>query len=62
MPLYSGRVIRDRAGQWMLLACVDATPDGSFDGVVSDPIPVHWDHDRGGLAAKASPSSSTDDS
>ena len=62
MPLYSGRVIRDRAGQWMLLACVDATRDGSFDGVVSDPIPVHWDHDRGGLAAKASPGSSTNDS
>jgi beta-fructofuranosidase len=61
VPLYSGRVIRDRTGQWMMMACVDATNDGSFDGVVSDPIPVHWDRDRGGLAAKASPGRSTSD-
>ena len=61
-PLYSGRVIPDRAGQWTMMACVDATSDRSFDGVVSDPIPVHWDHDRGGLAAQASSDSSTNHS
>jgi beta-fructofuranosidase len=49
-PLYSGRLIRSRAGQWIMMACHDATGDGSFDGVVSDPLPVHWDAKRGCLA------------
>jgi beta-fructofuranosidase len=49
-PLYSGRLIQDRAGQWLMMACHDAASDGSFDGIVSDPIPVHWDAERGGLA------------
>lgn len=48
-PLYSGRLIQDRAGQWMMMACHDANSDGSFDGVVSDPIPVRWDAERGSL-------------
>jgi beta-fructofuranosidase len=61
-PLYSGRVIRDRTGQWIMMACVDAASDGSFEGVVSGPIPVHWDRGRGGLAAQASPNNSITDS
>jgi beta-fructofuranosidase len=52
-PLYSGRVIRDRTGHWVMMACVDAASDGSFEGVVSGPIPVHWDRGRGGLAVEA---------
>jgi beta-fructofuranosidase len=57
-PLYSGRLIQNRAGQWMLIACHDATSDGSFDGVISDPLPVHWDPERGGLTT-ARPQTST---
>jgi beta-fructofuranosidase len=48
-PLYSGRLIQDRAGQWLMMACHDAASDGSFDGIVSDPIPVYWDSGRLGL-------------
>ena len=48
-PLYSGRLIQNRAGQWIMMACHDATGDCSFDGIVSDPIPVRWDAGRGGL-------------
>jgi beta-fructofuranosidase len=50
-PLYSGRLIQDRNGQWMMMACHDANSDGTFDGIVSDPMPVRWDEARGGLAA-----------
>ncbi|PVZ55175.1 glycoside hydrolase family 68 protein [Arthrobacter sp. H-02-3] len=52
-PLYSGRLIQDRAGQWMMMACHDANSDGSFEGVISDPLPVHRDPERGGLTAMA---------
>lgn len=48
-PLYSGRLIQDRTGQWLMMACHDAHSDGSFDGLVSDPIPVGWDTERGSL-------------
>lgn len=47
--LYSGRLIQNRAGQWIMMACHDTTGDGSFDGVVSDPLPVRWDAERGCL-------------
>ncbi len=53
-PLYSGRLIQDRAGQWLMMACHDANSDGSFDGIVSDPIPVRWDPERGGLTTAPS--------
>ena len=56
-PLYSGRLIRNREGQWLMMACHDANSDGTFDGVVSDPIPVRWDPERGGLAAASASSS-----
>lgn len=42
-PLYSGRLIQDRSGQWMMMACHDANSDGSFEGIVSDPMPVSWE-------------------
>lgn len=54
--LYSGRLIQNRAGQWMMLACHDASSDGFFEGVVSDPIPVRWDAESG-LTMMAPPTS-----
>ncbi|GHF19097.1 glycosyl hydrolase family 32 [Pseudolysinimonas yzui] len=39
---YSGRAIRDRAGQWMLLAFENIGSDGEFVGRLSDPLPLSW--------------------
>jgi beta-fructofuranosidase len=44
--LYSGRLIRDRAGAWQFLAFLYDDPDGSFRGEISDPAPIHWDGAR----------------
>ena len=44
--LYSGRLIRDRAGDWQFLAFHYDDPDGSFRGEISDPAPIHWDGAR----------------
>lgn len=41
--LYSGRVVQDRAGAWVLLAFENSAASGDFIGAVSDPIPIHWD-------------------
>jgi beta-fructofuranosidase len=41
--LYSGRLIRDRGGQWVLLAFRNLGPDGGFVGEITDPMPVSWD-------------------
>jgi beta-fructofuranosidase len=38
--LYSGRIVRDRDGRWVLLAFHNAGPDGRFVGELSDPMPV----------------------
>lgn len=43
--LYSGRLVRDRAGKWNLLAFRNAV-DGAFAGELSDPMPVVWEGDR----------------
>lgn len=40
--LYSGRIVHDRSGQAQLLAFRNDTP---FDGVITDPFPVHVDAD-----------------
>ncbi len=39
--LYSGRLIQDRTGQWVLLAFRN-TEDGRFVGEITDPLPVTW--------------------
>ncbi|MEV0230738.1 hypothetical protein [Nonomuraea sp. NPDC050786] len=44
--LYSGRVIRDRAGAWVLLAFRHTDDDG-FIGEITDPIPVRLDPAHG---------------
>jgi beta-fructofuranosidase len=42
--LYSGRLVKDRNGDWVLLAFHNQGPHG-FVGAVSDPIPVRWSTD-----------------
>lgn len=43
--LYSGRIIQDPSGQWVLLAFEDIDAEGRFGGRLSDPMPVGWDGD-----------------
>lgn len=38
--LYSGKLVRRRDGQWVLLAFHHDDPDGRFIGSISDPMPV----------------------
>jgi len=51
--LYSGRLVRDRAGRWVMLAFhnVRRLRDGSrvFAGELSDPMPVAWSADGAAL-------------
>lgn len=51
--LYSGRLIRDRAGRWVLLAFEHADGSGGFVGEISDPMPVSWAADGSGLVVAA---------
>ena len=48
--MYSGRLIRDRAGRWVMLAFRNREADG-FVGEISDPMPVSWAPDGSGLMA-----------
>jgi beta-fructofuranosidase len=41
--LYAGRMIRDRTGRWVLLAFQMENMDSTFEGSISDPIPLAWD-------------------
>jgi beta-fructofuranosidase len=41
--LYAGRITRDRAGKWVLLAFRHSDPNGDFRGGLSDPIPLRSD-------------------
>ncbi len=45
-----GRLIRNRAGQWVMLAFRNLVA-GSFVGEISDPMPVNWKADGSGLVA-----------
>ena len=38
--LYVGRMIRDRDGEWKLLAFHNRGPDGAFVGAITDPMPL----------------------
>lgn len=40
---YSGRLVRERTGQWALMAFHNLDAHGGFVGAVSDPMPVRWD-------------------
>jgi beta-fructofuranosidase len=43
--LYSGRVIQNRDGQWVLIAFENISDDGDFVGRISDPLAVAWSDD-----------------
>jgi len=47
--LYSGRLVRDRAGDWVLLAFRNVDDVGRFVGEITDPMPVRWSDDGQGL-------------
>ena len=44
----SGRLVRDRAGQWVMLAFRNLEA-GGFVGEISDPMAVSWAADGSGL-------------
>jgi beta-fructofuranosidase len=43
--LYSGRLIQNREGRWMLLAFRNTGHNGQFIGELTDPAPVTWAND-----------------
>ena len=47
--LYGGRLIRDRAGRWVMLAFRNHGPDASFIGELADPMPIEWEADGSAL-------------
>ncbi|MFN8619788.1 MAG: family 43 glycosylhydrolase [Chloroflexota bacterium] len=38
--LYAGRLVRRRDGSWALMGFLPNDPDGTFPGVISDPVPL----------------------
>lgn len=38
--LYSARILKDRAGEWMIMGFRDGTDQEPFDGVLIDPVPL----------------------
>jgi beta-fructofuranosidase len=40
---YVGKLVRDPAGRWMMLAFHNTGSEGSFGGALSDPMPVQWE-------------------
>ncbi len=51
--LYVGRLVRDRTGQWRLMAFRNTQPDGSWVGEITDPMPVEWVDGRLSVASDA---------
>jgi len=51
--LYAGRLVRDRAGRWVMLAFRNCGPDGSFIGELADPMPIRWATDGSALELAA---------
>lgn len=47
--LYSGRLVRDRSGQWIMLAFRNLGPAAGFVGEISDPMPITWNPPGTGL-------------
>lgn len=50
--LYSGRLIRNRRGEWVMLAFTNKATDGTFQGTLTDPMRVTFDRDSGGLSVE----------
>ena len=51
--LYSGRLIRDHAGRWVMLAFRNRGRNGRFIGELADPVPVRWANDGSSLELDA---------
>ncbi|KRE31384.1 glycosyl hydrolase family 32 [Agromyces sp. Soil535] len=47
--LYSGRLVQDRSGTWVMLAFENGTRDGEFIGAISDPIRIAWAKEPGSI-------------
>ncbi len=47
--LYVGKLVRDRAGHWQLLAFRNRDESGAFTGGLIDPVPVAWNDAGTGL-------------
>ncbi len=43
--VYSGRLIQDTSGRWVMLAFHHVDADGSFVGELVDPVPITWNTD-----------------
>jgi beta-fructofuranosidase len=48
--LYSGRLVQDRGGRWVMLAFRNVDGEGDFVGEITDPMPVTWANDARRLA------------
>jgi beta-fructofuranosidase len=48
--LYSGRIVQDRSGRWVLLAFRNQDERGDFVGGLSDPMAVEWITGQDGVA------------
>ncbi len=46
---YSGRLVQDPSGRWVLLAFHHVDDSGSFVGGIADPVAVEWNPDGSGL-------------
>ncbi len=42
---YSGRLVRDPSGRWVMLAFRHVDSSGSFVGEIADPVPITWNAD-----------------
>ena len=42
---YSGRLVKDPTGRWVMLAFRHIDDGGSFVGEIADPVPVVWNED-----------------
>ena len=42
---YSGRLVKDPSGRWVMLAFHHIDSKGSFVGEIADPVPVAWNED-----------------
>ena len=40
---YSGRIVKDPEGQWMLMTFLGTDDSGTFRGIISNPIPLRLD-------------------
>lgn len=47
--LYSGRIVRDRGGRWVMLAFRHTGAEGEFVGEITDPLPIELQRDGLGL-------------